>query len=67
MQMASNLAQVILVLSCLVILALAHNKYTKEANEDIFAKERPFRMQKLNIIWEKAKTVKLTCKIWKSF
>lgn len=56
--MASNLPKVLIVLFCLVILTLAHNKYTKEANEDIFAKERPFRMQKLNIIWEKAKTVK---------
>lgn len=49
----------LLLLSCLVILTLAQNKYSKEANEEnMYTKKHPFRMQKLNIIWEKAKTVK---------
>ena len=49
----------LLVLLC-AILARAHNKYSKEANnKDLFSKERPFRMQKLNLLWEKA--TKVSC------
>lgn len=41
------------------------NKYSKEKNsvdyEKLIALDKPFRMQKLNIIWEKAIKVRPWC------
>ncbi len=43
-----------MIISSILWMSLAINKYSSEANEPKDQNERPFRMLKLNQLWEKA-------------
>lgn len=44
----------LLIFFCLIQSIHSDNKYSREANENVFNSERPFRIQKLNNIWNQA-------------
>lgn len=39
---------------CLIPTIICDNKYSREANENILNSDRPFRIQKLNNLWNQA-------------
>ncbi|KAH9529476.1 Low-density lipoprotein particle receptor binding [Dermatophagoides farinae] len=47
-------AKFIIILSCSMTIMAMNNKYSKEANNDGYRSDKPFRMQKLNILWNQA-------------
>lgn len=47
-------SHLLLVLLACLAAAVSCNKYSKEANEKVQFERDPFRMAKLNLLWEKA-------------
>lgn len=63
-----------LIILLVIEFALCHNKYSKEANkpkdEDTLNMRdisKPYRMQKINLLWEKAKIVSINTNCLRGF